>query len=61
MKCVKCGGPAHVVDVRHDGDETYRKSICNVCGNETYSIEYPVEKDKQFERTWKSISRKKRK
>lgn len=60
MKCDKCGGATHVTDVRHDEDNTYRKCVCKQCGHITYTVEYPIEKDKQFERTWSRLYRNKK-
>jgi len=54
MKCPKCGSKSYVVDTAQDSaaNETYRRRMCEKCKHAFFTIEFEVERDKNFRETW---------
>lgn len=57
MNCPKCGGKAKVLDCARSPEETYRERKCKVCGYAFYTVEYEVENDENFHKTWAKYHR----
>lgn len=59
MICPKCGGKLMVLDnVKNvDDNEIYRRKVCNSCGNVIFTVEYEVESNEEFKKTWNKYSR----
>ena len=54
MVCPKCGGKTHVRDNsgNKDTNENYRQRVCKECGHRFYTVEFEVEEDKLFKKSW---------
>ena len=54
MKCPKCGGKTRVTDNVNiiSTNERYRQRTCKECGHKFYTVEFEVEDDEQFRKTW---------
>lgn len=54
MICPHCLKRTRTVDTVHNDseNETYRKLKCGECGEVFYTIEYAVEYDDKFKKTW---------
>ena len=52
MNCPKCGGKTAVTDGAKATDEIYRRRKCLVCDHRFFTIEYEVENDAEFYKTW---------
>lgn len=59
MTCPKCGGKLMVLDnVKNtDENEIYRRKVCNECGDVLFTVEYEVESNEEFKKTWNKYSR----
>lgn len=53
--CPYCDGKLNTVNVVHntDDDETYRLKKCVVCNRELYTVEFEVEDNLSFHRTYR--------
>lgn len=61
MKCPKCKGNCTVKDTRpnkNDPAETFRKQLCKNCGNEFFTVEYPIIENNRFKKDYSESTRK---
>ena len=63
MVCPKCGGKLHTEDVRNNPEtnEVYRKRRCYICDYVFFTMEFEVERDKNFLDTFTKCCRKSKK
>ena len=54
MLCPKCGGKTHICDNVSDTEtnENYRQRVCKECGHKFYTVEFEVEGDDRFKKSW---------
>ena len=54
MICPKCGGKTRVRDNvnNEESNENYRKRVCQECGHKFYTVEFEVETDDHFKKSW---------